>query len=136
MTVENRIRAIEKLTKRSIQDFREADLLYGEGLYHGAISRAYYSIFHLAQAVLATKNLSRRKHSAVISAFSEHFVKPGLISKEAHSKLRLAFDERQLADYEIEFTKTDDDAKEILEQAKEFSEEIVPYLKKWILENR
>ncbi|MCH7675343.1 HEPN domain-containing protein [candidate division KSB1 bacterium] len=115
--------------------FKEANLLCEEGLCYGAISRAYYSMFYLTQAVLTTKDLSRKKHSAVISAFAEHFIKQGLLSKDLHSKIRQAFDERNVADYEVEILKSEEDSIEILNYALEFSEQVTPFLKNWIEEN-
>ncbi len=135
MTVQNRRKAIEKMIERSKGAFKEANLLCEEGLYYGAISRAYCSMFYLAQAVLTTKDLSRKKHSAVISAFAEHFIKQGLLSKDLHSKIRQAFDERNVADYEVEILKSEEDSKEILNYALEFSEQVTPFLKNWIEEN-
>lgn len=135
MTVQNRRKAIEKMIERSKGAFKEANLLCEEGLSYGAISRAYYSMFYLTQAVLTTKDLSRKKHSAVISAFAEHFIKQGLLSKDLHSKIRQAFDERNVADYEVEILKSEEDSKEILNYALEFSEQVTPFLKNWIEEN-
>ena len=135
MTVQNRRKAIEKMIERSKGAFKEANLLYEEGLCYGAISRAYYSMFYLTQAVLTTKDLSRKKHSAVISAFAEHFIKQGLLSKDLHSKIRQAFDERNVADYEVEILKSEEDSIEILKYALEFSEQVTPFLKNWFEEN-
>lgn len=135
MTVQNRRKAIEKMIERSKGAFKEANLLCEEDLYYGAISRAYYSMFYLTQAVLTTKELSQKKHSAVISAFAEHFIKQGLLSKDLHSKIRQAFDERNVADYEVEILKSEEDSKEILNYALEFSEQVTPFLKNWIEEN-
>lgn len=135
MTVQNRRKAIEKMIERSKGAFKEANLLCEEGLCYGAISRAYYSMFYLTQAVLTTKDLSRKKHSAVISAFAEHFIKQGLLSKDLHSKIRQAFDERNVADYEVEILKSEEDSIEILNYALEFSEQVTPFLKNWIEEN-
>ncbi len=134
MTVQNRRKAIEKMIERK-GAFKEANLLCEEGLCYGAISRAYYSMFYLTQAVLTTKDLSRKKHSAVISAFAEHFIKQGLLSKDLHSKIRQAFDERNVADYEVEILKSEEDSIEILNYALEFSEQVTPFLKNWIEEN-
>jgi uncharacterized protein (UPF0332 family) len=39
-----------------------------DGFYASAINRAYYAIFYAANALLATKGLSRSKHSAVITS--------------------------------------------------------------------
>ena len=52
------------------------------GFYATAINRAYYSIFYAASALLLSKGLARSKHTGVIAAFREHFVKPGLIEAE------------------------------------------------------
>jgi len=52
------------------------------GFYSSAINRAYYAIFYAANALLAIEGLSRSKHSGVIAAFRERFVKPGLIEVE------------------------------------------------------
>ena len=92
-------------------------------------------MFYLTQVVLTTKDLSRKKHSTVISAFAEHFIKQGLLSKDLHSKIRQAFDERNVADYEVEILKSEEDSKEILNYALEFSEQVTPFLKNWIEEN-
>jgi len=47
--------------------------------YDVAVSRAYYAMFYATSALLASKGISRSKHSGVCSAFGEHFVKTGLI---------------------------------------------------------
>lgn len=53
-----------------------------EGFYSTAVNRAYYAVFYAANALLATQGLSRGKHSGVVAAFRQHFVKPGLIEAE------------------------------------------------------
>jgi uncharacterized protein (UPF0332 family) len=49
-----------------------------EGDYDFAISRAYYAMFYMAEACLLTKNLSFSKHSGVLSAFNQHFIKANI----------------------------------------------------------
>ena len=41
------------------------------GDYDSCVSRSYYAIFFMAEAVLLTKNLSASSHKGVISLFSE-----------------------------------------------------------------
>ena len=53
-----------------------------DGFCGSAINRAYYAIFYVANALLRTKGIVRSKHSGVIAAFRQHFVKPGLIEVE------------------------------------------------------
>jgi len=50
-----------------------------DGFYESAVNRAYYAIFYAANALLVTRGIARSKHSGVVGAFREHFVKPGLI---------------------------------------------------------
>jgi len=74
-----------------------------EGFYSTAVNRAYYAIFYAANALLATRGLSRSKHSGVIVAFRQHFVKPGLIEAEYSDIYGRVMDNRHAGDYELEF---------------------------------
>lgn len=66
-----------------------------------AVSRAYYGMFYAAQAVLLTKGLHYKRHSAVIANFNREFVKPGVFPKEISRMLDKAFDLRKQGDYSI-----------------------------------
>ncbi|WP_203218960.1 HEPN domain-containing protein [Geoglobus acetivorans] len=44
----------------------EAENLLSGGLYRGAVSRAYYSMYHAARALLLTKNIAPKKHAGVL----------------------------------------------------------------------
>ena len=59
-------------------------LLLERDFYDFAASRAYYVMFYVAEAILLGEGLTFSKHSAVIAAFGEHFVKPGRIPPEFH----------------------------------------------------
>jgi hypothetical protein len=95
-----------------------------ENLEHGhpadSVSRAYYAMFHAATAVLLERGIERSSHGALISAFSEYIVKPGLLDKRYHASLRRAFDERSDSDYFASPRGTPDDAKEMILEAEEF----------------
>jgi uncharacterized protein (UPF0332 family) len=48
-----------------------------DGDFYGvAVNRAYYAFFYTATALLLTLDLTRSKHSGVLAAFREYFVKP------------------------------------------------------------
>jgi uncharacterized protein (UPF0332 family) len=72
----------------------------------------------------------------VLSAFAEQFIKAGIISKGLFDKMRKAFEERQIADYDFEITKNEEEAKEILKDAEDFATEVLLYLNNWINENK
>ena len=135
MTIQNRIAVIARLKKKSDESLRESQLLFDEAFYDSSISRAYYAMFYLAQAMLATKDIYRKRHSGVLAAFGQEFVKTGLIAKHFSTKIQEAFDERLEADYGLEMAKTGSEAKEILKYAKEYADQINLYLDRWIDEN-
>ncbi|MGQ4874813.1 MAG: HEPN domain-containing protein [Promethearchaeia archaeon] len=102
------------------------------GDYDSCVSRCYYAMFFMAEAVLLTKNLSGTSHKGVISLFGEHFVKTGIFNKEIGRALNDAYDKRLLGDYGIGFTVTENEAKDLLDIAKNFIQKLKNYLKKCI----
>ena len=51
--------------------------------FAASINRSYYAIFYAANALLATRKLARSKHSGVLSAFRQGFIKTGILSSGA-----------------------------------------------------
>lgn len=76
-------------------------ILLENDFYTSAINRAYYAVFYAANALLVTKGVTQGKHSGVVSAFRQHFIKTGLIAP-AYSKIygRL-MEDRHDSDYEL-----------------------------------
>jgi len=112
------------------QMLQVADHNLADGFYASAINRAYYAIFYAANALLATKGLSRSKHSAVIATFRQHFVKPGLIEDEYSDIYGRVMDDRHKADYDIvESTVDPVRAQTDLEDARHFVKRVERYLK-------
>ncbi len=70
--------------------------------YVAAVNRAYYAIFYAANALPATKGLERSKHSSVIAAFRQHFVKTGMIEVEYSRLYGATMDDRHVGDYSLE----------------------------------
>ncbi len=95
-----------------------------EGFYGSAINRAYYAIFYAANALLATRGLARSKHSGVIAAFREHFVKPGLIEVNYSDIYGRVMDNRRVSDYEIEIPVDSETAEKDLSDAQRFVERV------------
>lgn len=90
------IRGLLVKARRSI---KAAERLLLDGDYDFAISRPYYGMFYVAQALLLTRELRRSKHSGVIAAFQEHFVKPGDVPAHFFHLLRDGFEDRAEGDY-------------------------------------
>lgn len=119
---------VRKLIEKGDRSLNLAKEICERGDYDFAVSRAYYAMFYLTEAILLTKNLSFSKHGAVIAAFGQHFVKTGLLETKLHEWLREAFDKRTIGDYSYEITITQVEAKGIIDQAEEFIKAIKRYI--------
>ncbi|MGA1839591.1 MAG: HEPN domain-containing protein [bacterium] len=115
---------IEKANRSVASAKRQID----EGDYDFASSRAYYAAFYAMEAILLTRQLVFSKHSAVISAFNQYFIKTSIFSKEFSKLLTRLFRERQIGDYEFDLSIGKEEAKEDLKIAEKITSAITSYL--------
>jgi len=119
---------ITGLVKKAEEEIKAAEMLIKEELCRIAVSRAYYAMFYVAEALLLTKELSFSSHKGVISNFGREFVKSGVFDKKFQKALRDIFELRQNCDYdplpEIDESKT----KQALQNAKDFINAAKMYL--------
>ncbi len=73
--------------------------------------------------------ITRSKHSGVIAAFRENFIKTGLIEVEYGDILGVGFDARQESDYELVPVIDHDLALKRLQDAQRLVDQIEDYLK-------
>ena len=59
------------------RSIRSARLLLTDGDYDTPVSRGYYAMFYVAEALLLARGLAFSKHSAVIGAFGKEFARTG-----------------------------------------------------------
>ena len=106
--------------ERAKQDLRAVEISIQNDLYHVAVSRAYYTMFYVAEALLASRGEAYSSHSAVISAFGRVFAKTGKLDAKFHRWLIDAQDLRNVGDYGVGRTITSEQVKEVITQAQEF----------------
>lgn len=87
------------LLEKAKASMEAAKMLAHEGYYDFAASRAYYSMFYVAEAFLLGKGMAFSKHAGVHSAFGAHFVKTGLVPPEFHGYLIHGMEIRHAGDY-------------------------------------
>jgi uncharacterized protein (UPF0332 family) len=132
LKLENRRKLVQVLLQKSQKSLAAASLLAKDGFNEAAISRAYYAVFYLAQAALATKDISRSKHSGVIAAFGEHLTKKRLLPETLHKTFVSLYESRVTSDYSVEAAPSSGETKEILEAARQFTESVETYLQEWL----
>ncbi|MBI3168928.1 MAG: HEPN domain-containing protein [Chloroflexi bacterium] len=111
---------VKALIEKAKRSRKAAENLFKDGDVDFSASRAYYSMFYTASALLLSRGLSFSSHSGVIANFGKEFAKTGAINPKYHNYLIDAQDRRNIGDYEIVFTVTDEQAKEMLAWAAEF----------------
>ena len=89
-----------------------------------AISRAYYCMYYAAEAILCLKEKYPRTHRGVVSQFGLEFVKEGLIEEYYARAITTAQERREMADYDIHYTPSEEEAESIVEDAERFLERI------------
>lgn len=112
---------IALLTKAG-ESLRASKLLAANGLPDFAASRAYYTMFYVAEAFLLGDGLSFSSHAAVISAFGRDFARTGRVPVEFHRYLIDAQDLRNQGDYNIDPVIPEAEANELIAQAELFLE--------------
>ena len=101
-----------------------AHALLNLGDVDGACNRAYYAMFDAARAALLASGAPVRPdigktHGGLISAFGEHLIKNGPLSKETGRLLKRAEEIRLVTDYKGDSVELSD-AQEMVEQAQTF----------------
>jgi uncharacterized protein (UPF0332 family) len=112
----------QQLLQKAEVSIRAARLLFQDGIYDVAVSRAYYAMFYVAEAFLLSADLAFSKHSGVIAKFGELFAKPGKVPREYHRYLIQAEEARTKADYDAASVTSCQEAEQQIKRAELFIE--------------
>lgn len=119
---------VREIIRKAERSLGAASSLFATNDFDFAVSRAYYSMFYMAEALLLTKGLSYSKHSGVLSGFSQHFIKPELLDYKYYDMLRFAFEQRTIGDYRFLQEVSKATAREVIDNAREFLKTTKEYL--------
>ena len=100
------------------------------GDYASANNRAYYCVFHAMRAVLALTGEDYKKHSGVISRFSEQYLKTKLLPPELSKIISMASIIRNRSDYEDFYICSIADTNKLVSDADLFLQSVSGYLVK------
>jgi uncharacterized protein (UPF0332 family) len=111
---------ISLFIRRAQETYTVACELHQNHHYNDAVSRAYYSMFYAAKAVLLTKDIITRTHRGTISQLNSNFVRVGEFEEMVWKYLPLSETLREEADYSITKRITQEESDEILTGAQIF----------------
>ena len=104
--------------------YQAACVLYDAAQWNSVINRLYYACFYSASALLLYKHLSAKSHSGVIGQFSEHIVRPGIISIEEFRVYAKLLNWRSKGDYNDLYDFTKEDVDSMMKPAKHFVDRV------------
>ena len=110
----------DPLLEKAERFITSAEMLAEDGDFDSAASRLYYSMFFIAEALLAVLDLTFSSHRAVISAYGQYYAKTKELDPRFHQALLNAFSQRQLGDYTADSGITREDIETLLIDAHEF----------------
>ena len=129
MTEENKKENIKAELEGAAKTLLEADLLFKNSFFKGAVSRLYYSLLYSIRALLLIKGLEPKSHEGALRLFSVHFVKEGRFEAKTSHVFSKMMKYREEADYNPAYIFSKEDFVELRKEVGELSDEIMAYLK-------
>ena len=120
---------VEIFIRKAETKLNTAKILCEEEIYEDAISRAYYSMYYAAKALLRTRNIFTKTHKGLISKLGLEFVKNGELEEEYASMIATVEERRERADYDAYYEPSRDEAEKIIEDVERFLERIKKAIK-------
>ena len=120
---------INKIIAKAEDFYEDADYLFKGGRYEAVVNRSYYAMFTMIQAILLMENVFSKTHQGTMIKFHELFIKTGKLPVNLGKMLNETFEKRQFGDYDVDANISEEEAKEVLENARIFLNEIKTYLK-------
>jgi len=97
-----------------------AKYLFDGGFYKDSVSRAYYSMYHAAVAILTLKNIKARRHSGVLRMFGLHVIQEEDMEHYYAKSLKFAKQERKKGDYGIFAEISEEEAETVIDDDEKF----------------
>ncbi len=128
MKEENKKINIKLELSRGEEAIREAEVLFEKNFFHGAVSRAYYAVFHHLKAILFTIGHEPRSHEGAFHLFNIHFVKTGKFLPKYGKIFKKIKKHREESDYKSTTIFSKEDTQKDLGEMREFCREIKDFL--------
>ena len=100
MTQEEQKEIILLKLNRAMAAINEAEFLSEHKYWNTAVNKMYYSCSYAVGALLVSIGVFTKTHAGTQQMFSLHFIKTGILPKEAIKFYTNLFDMRQEGDYE------------------------------------
>lgn len=127
---EKRINLAKYRLEKAKEELESAKQSFMCGLFRTALSNSYYSIFHSIRVLFAIEGIDSKSHKGLSHLFNIHFIKTKLLNEKMYEILTEAFEMRLDSDYEDFYIASKEEAKEQIDNAEFFLNEILIFIKK------
>ncbi len=107
---------------------KASKVLLDDECYSDSANRSYYAIFHAMNALNALEGVGYKKHTGVMSHFSQAYIKAEIFDKEYGKIANTAFDLRKDNDYADFYVVSKQEVIDQHENAVKFVAEIEKYI--------
>jgi uncharacterized protein (UPF0332 family) len=114
---------------KATECLKSAGMALEGGSLPTVVNRLYYSIFYAMRAVLSLDAFDSSKHSGVISAFRQRYIKTGILPVELTDIIERAFAMRNKSDYDDFYVIPKEDVPKQMEDAAVFLATVEEYIK-------
>lgn len=125
LTNEERDAIIAFRIQKAKDTLAEAEGISTLKYWNAVANRLYYSCFYMASALLIRHNYMAQTHNGVIHLLGLHFIREGIISKEAGKLYSKLYELRQTGDYDDLFNLTETDVLPLIPLANKFIDELL-----------
>ena len=84
---------------RAKEAIEEVDILIKSKKFNAAVTRMYYGVFYVTNALILIDNFSTSKHSQIIGYFNKNYIKEKVIDPKIGKFLNRAYELRTRSDY-------------------------------------
>lgn len=107
----------------------EAEKSLENGTYNSSSIASYLTIFHASRAILFIDGYREKSHYCITRYLEEHYMKKGLLEKEWIQLLDFQREQRHDTQYELNYSISQDEAKNSLNTAKKVLERMERLIK-------
>ncbi len=125
---EDRDQLIKYNIEKSKQAIEDVQFLIDSKKLYLAANRIYYGIFYMLSALALKHNFSTKNHGQLIGWFNKNFVKTSRVDKKYSNILRLSFELRSDADYDVLKIFNKEEIQQSYSEMKEIISEIEKFL--------
>jgi uncharacterized protein (UPF0332 family) len=98
------------------------------GYWNAVANRLYYACYYVTSALLIKNEYAAQTHRGVIHLLGLHFIKNGMISKDAGKFYSKLYELRQTGDYDDLFNLAEEDVKPMIISAQSYIDEIIQFM--------